>query len=215
MARAVLALDESNEEANNILKAASAASGVSTNVDESQIKAELNSIAIEVQTALNSEDFPEAERLIRQYMEKHSGIPGSEKILKDVQVARRKFNENKIWEQENLVQAEKAAKQVESASRRKKLQVVALVVAVVAVVVVVAVVAGNAPPLDQMEQVNIDDMIQLKKDNSSAADAYKGRWVTANGLVKTEVWGKVTVLGLRQRFTHGLPCLKRCKLSRV
>ncbi len=60
-ARAVLALDESNSEASDILKAATAAGEPSVTESEQLAKAELDLVSVEVQTAINFEKFSEAE----------------------------------------------------------------------------------------------------------------------------------------------------------
>ena len=100
-ARAVLALDESNSEASDILKAASAVTEPTTAEDEAQTKTELRGVASEVQAAIYSRNFPEAEGLIRAYLGKYPGVTDAAKILSDVQIAQRNYNaERKREEQE-------------------------------------------------------------------------------------------------------------------
>ena len=104
-ARAVLALDQSNEEAANILKAASAV----IEPPEEQTKTELRKVAAEVQISINSRDFSEAERLIRRYLGQYPSVADAAKILSDVQIAHRKYdtqenakrNEEEIERQES------------------------------------------------------------------------------------------------------------------
>lgn len=189
-ARAVLALDESNSEASDILKAATAAGEPSVTESEQLAKAELDLVSVEVQTAINFEKFSEAERLIRKYINEFPGIAVAEKILSDVQLAHRNSIMDKRLEQDQTLQRR-------SAGNDKKKPVIAVLVIGVVLAVIIIIMTGGPPPLDQMEQVNIDEMIQLRKNNVPAAEAYKGKWVTAVGLVQSTKGDSVRVAGLK------------------
>ena len=46
-----------------------------------------------------------------------------------------------------------------------------------------------------VEQVNIDELVELAEGNIMAADQYKGKWVTADGVVASVDEDKIIVAG--------------------
>lgn len=91
-ARAVLALDSENSDATDILKASEAAIGNGSSNDESVTKINLKLVAAKVQGAINSVEWAKAEDLITQYLVEYPDIPDAQKILRDVQKGRGKYN---------------------------------------------------------------------------------------------------------------------------
>jgi hypothetical protein len=91
-ARAVLALDPENSDATDMLKASEAAIGNGSSNDESATKINLKLVAAKVQGAINSAEWAKAEDLITQYLVEYPNIPDAQKILRDVQKARGKYN---------------------------------------------------------------------------------------------------------------------------
>lgn len=107
--RGVLALDESNIEAADILKAATAAlgsqgaeqGGMSPYDEELKTKVNLRRLAADVQKALDAKQMFEATKLIETYLAEFPNMPDAVKMLADVKKAHADLNtqREKQWQQ--------------------------------------------------------------------------------------------------------------------
>jgi len=89
-ARGLLALDDQNVEAKEILTAAEGALGnVSSDdaVDTEQENADLNVVADKVQVALNNKKMAQAEKLIKDFVAEYPNNQNAQQILSQVQTA--------------------------------------------------------------------------------------------------------------------------------
>ena len=111
-AKAVLALDESNTEAADFLKAALAALGssepdqgkLSPYDQEVKTKAKLRQLASDVQKALNAKKMFEATKLVENYLAEFPDVPDAVKMLADVKRAHGGLNSQreKQWKQNQI-----------------------------------------------------------------------------------------------------------------
>lgn len=114
-ARGVLALDETNTEAADILKAASAAVGsggagqgeMGPYDEELKTKVNLRRLASDVQKALDAKKMFEATKLIETYLAEFPNMPDAVKMLADVKRAHGDLNSQreKQWQQNQINQS--------------------------------------------------------------------------------------------------------------